>query len=87
MKKKTNEKLIREIYWIFRNAIHNEHIQIKIKDGKAEAFTPNKIKSSSCYVCDILNQVEKEIGKLFGEEYRICDKIAKPKTKRSEGEG
>ena len=74
------ENLMREIYWIFRNAIHNGHIQIKIKDGKAKAYTPNKIKLSSCYVCDILHNVEKEIGELFGEEYYTCNKIAKSKT-------
>ena len=74
------ENLMREIYWIFRNAIHNGHIQIKIEDSKAKAFTPNKIKFSSCYVCDILHNVENEIGELFGEEYYTCDKIAKSKT-------
>ena len=74
------ENLMREIYWIFRSAIHNGHMQIKIEDGKAEAFIPNKIKFSSCYVCDILHNVEKEIGKLFGEEYYTCGKIAKSKT-------
>lgn len=37
------EKVIREIYWAFRNAIHNGHMQIEIKDGKAiPKGTPKK---------------------------------------------
>ena len=78
------ENLIREIYWIFRNSIHNGHIQIKIVDGKAKAYLPNKIKYSSCYVCDTLHKVEKEIAELFGEEYHTCQKIVTPSESASQ---
>ena len=75
-KQQGKEEAIREIWWAFREAIHNGHVQIKIEDGKAEAFEPNKLKNSRCYVCEIIHKIETSVAKIFGDQYYTCEKCA-----------
>lgn len=49
------ENIIREIWWKFRNAIHNGHKQMKTDD-------------SYCYVCDVLTDLEEDISEIFGTD-------------------
>ena len=72
------EEIIREIYWMFRNAIHNGHIQIKVEDGKMVSHS--KIEDCDCYVCYILHNLENDIASIFkGEEYYTCKKVVDAK--------
>ena len=74
MDEKEFEKIIREIYWAFRNAIHNEHMQIKIKDGKAIPNNPS-LKDTYCYVCDVIHKIEEDVANVFGKQYYKVEKV------------
>ena len=74
------DKIRKEIYWLFRDAIHNGHRQIKFENGKVTAYKAEEEKTQHiCYVCHILKNVEREIAKLFGDEY-YTDTLPKEKN-------
>lgn len=76
------DKIRKEIYWIFRDAIHNGHRQITFKDGKVTAFKPEKEPDSiGCYVCQVLHKVEKKIAKLYGDKDYYTDTLEKKNEK------
>lgn len=73
---KTQEEIIREIYWIFRNAIHNGHTQIKSENGVISSY--KKLEDTDCYVCDIIRNIEVEIANIFQDgNYNNTPKVEK----------
>jgi hypothetical protein len=67
--KKSKEQIAGEIYWIFRDMIHNGHTEIRVENGQITSFKP--LEDTSCYVCDILSKLEDRISKALGmgDEY------------------
>jgi len=75
------DKIRKEIYWIFKDAIHNGHRQVRFEDGKVTAYKPEEEKSKHiCYVCQTLHQVERQIAKLFGEDKYYKDVLPEKKN-------
>lgn len=59
---KAKAELLDEMFWIFRSAIHNNHTQIKVVEGIPKSF--KQLEDTSCYGCDIIHSIEKEVNKL-----------------------
>ena len=76
---KKEDKIIREIYWAFKNKIFNGHSEIKIVDGKLIPHKSFKLKEEcSCYVCKILMELEDDIAKILGrKKYEETHKVGK----------
>lgn len=72
--KKTKEQIMQEIFWLFRDAIHaGKHHQVMIEKSKIsiykkETISKEELDYTSCYVCKKLQELEREIAKIFGEE-------------------
>lgn len=68
------EKIMSEIYWIFREAIHAGHSQMKILNGKVIPYEKT-YEDTDCYVCDVIRKIEEKIGDFFGKSYHTFDKL------------